>query len=148
METGSGRPERYGCRKPIFADEIFAVGAARLKQLGFPDDVTEPIRLHVPAKRYLCAVDPSYWAALSDGSKKSLELQGGVMSMAEARAFERDHGQFGADAATLRRWEDEGKTMFRTGEREPVAWSADVEASLRSWIGASIGKESQSDASA
>ena len=53
------------------------IGADYLERLGFCQGVTEPIRLHVPAKRSLCAVDPGYWEQLSDGSKASLELQGG-----------------------------------------------------------------------
>src|SRR5262249_26828453 len=42
----------------------------------FPDTVVEPVRLHVAAKRYLCAVDPAYRDLLSSASLLSLELQG------------------------------------------------------------------------
>ena len=45
----------------------------------FGPDVTEPVRLHVPAKRYLCAVDPDYAARLSPTSVKTLGLQGGAL---------------------------------------------------------------------
>ncbi|MYA99480.1 HD domain-containing protein, partial [Candidatus Poribacteria bacterium] len=45
----------------------------------FPEAVTTPIRLHVPAKRYLCATDASYHDGLSEASKRSLIVQGGVM---------------------------------------------------------------------
>ncbi|PSN19347.1 phosphohydrolase [filamentous cyanobacterium CCP5] len=77
-----------------------------LKQL-FPTAVTAPIQLHVDAKRYLCAVDRDYWAQLSPVSKRSLELQGGVFSEAEAEAFIK---QPGAEAAVrLRRWDDQAK---------------------------------------
>ena len=73
----------------------------------FPEGVTTPIRLHVPAKRYLCTVDTSYFAGLSDASKRSLKLQGGVMSGEECDAFEKIlHYQ---DALTLRRWDDHAK---------------------------------------
>lgn len=55
----------------------------------FGPAVTEPVRLHVAAKRYLCAVEPSYFATLSDVSVRTLSLQGGPMSAAEASSFER-----------------------------------------------------------
>ena len=44
----------------------------------FPDAVLDAIKLHVDAKRYLCRANDGYWAKLSDDSKRSLELQGGV----------------------------------------------------------------------
>ena len=53
----------------------------------FSADVLEPIRLHVAAKRYLCATNPRYAAALSPASVQSLALQGGPMSESEAAAF-------------------------------------------------------------
>ena len=82
------------------------VGARYLEPF-FPDAVTTPIRQHVPAKRYLCATDPSYYATLSDASKKSLELQGGPMTAAEQTAFEQiPHFQ---DSLVLRRWDDLAK---------------------------------------
>ena len=111
------------------------VGADYLQRLGFGDDVTQPIRLHVPAKRYLCAVDPEYWEQLSDGSKASLELQGGVMDAEEAAAYERDHAEAGQSAAQLRRWEDEGKNLFCHGGRDPVVFDAATEEQLRRWMG-------------
>ena len=55
----------------------------------FGPDVTEPVRLHVPAKRYLCAVDMSYFGKLSPDSVRSMALQGGPMSREEVRSFER-----------------------------------------------------------
>ena len=48
----------------------------------------EPIRLHVDAKRFLCAREPGYLEALSPDSKRSLALQGGVFDEAQAKAFE------------------------------------------------------------
>ena len=73
----------------------------------FPESVITPIRLHVPAKRYLCTVDESYHDGLSDASKKSLKVQGGIMSDAEKAAFEEiPHYE---DALTLRRWDDLAK---------------------------------------
>lgn len=81
-------------------------GAAWLRPL-LPPAVTAPIALHVRAKRYLCAVDPAYEGGLSDGSVRSLALQGGPMTAAEIEAFRALPG-FG-DAVRLRRWDDEGK---------------------------------------
>jgi gamma-butyrobetaine dioxygenase len=69
--------------------------------------VTEPGRLHVAAKRYLCAVEEPYLAGLSPASVQSLALQGGPMSDVEARAFERL--PFATEAIRLRRWDDEAK---------------------------------------
>jgi predicted HD phosphohydrolase len=84
------------------------VGAAYLGDL-YSRAVTAPIALHVRAKRYLCAVDPSYHAGLSAGSQRSLVLQGGPMTADEVAAFERLNGA--DDAVRLRRWDDEGKVV-------------------------------------
>jgi phosphonate degradation associated HDIG domain protein len=69
--------------------------------------VAEPVRLHVAAKRYLCATDPAYAAKLSPASRLSLELQGGPFTPAEAAAFEADPHH--AAAVRLRRWDDAAK---------------------------------------
>ncbi len=74
----------------------------------FGDDVLGPIKLHVDAKRYLCATRPEYFASLSDDSKRSLALQGGIYSAGQAQTFIR---QPGAEAAVrLRIWDDLAKT--------------------------------------
>lgn len=73
----------------------------------FPAAVLEPIRLHVDAKRYLCLIDQGYWASLSAASKHSLELQGGVYSLAEASAFIAQ--PFAAESVRLRRYDDLAK---------------------------------------
>lgn len=73
----------------------------------FGPEVAEPVRLHVQAKRYLCATEPGYLERLSTLSKRSLEIQGGPMTEPEARAFEL--GPFRADAVRLRLWDDIGK---------------------------------------
>jgi phosphonate degradation associated HDIG domain protein len=77
----------------------------------FPPDVTEPVRLHVAAKRYLCAVEPAYHEALSAASRRSLELQGGPMDAAEAAAFAASPHH--AAAVTLRRFDDQAKVPGR-----------------------------------
>jgi len=73
----------------------------------FGPEVAEPIRMHVAAKRYLCATDPSYMGELSPASILSLELQGGPYSPAEVAEF--DRSPFAADAVRLRRYDDVGK---------------------------------------
>lgn len=73
----------------------------------FPPSVTAPIALHVEAKRYLCAVDPSYHALLSEGSVRSLHTQGGPMRPDEVTRFESMPAH--RAACDLRRWDDEGK---------------------------------------
>jgi [1-hydroxy-2-(trimethylamino)ethyl]phosphonate dioxygenase len=73
----------------------------------FGPDVTEPIRLHVAAKRYLCAIEPEYSALLSPDSVLSLRLQGGPMSPPEVAAFRTEpHAEA---AVRLRRCDDAAK---------------------------------------
>jgi gamma-butyrobetaine dioxygenase len=73
----------------------------------FGSEVTEPVRLHVAAKRYLCAVEPGYQEKLSPASAYTLSKQGGPMSAEEAAAFEANE-RF-AEAVRLRRWDEGGK---------------------------------------
>ena len=78
----------------------------------FPAGATEPVRLHVDAKRYLCAIDPAYSEALTPASRHTLELQGGSMPAEEAQAFAALPGA--AAAVALRRWDDAGKVANRS----------------------------------
>lgn len=71
--------------------------------------VTEPIRLHVQAKRYLCATDSAYWSGLSAASRQSLQLQGGIFSDAEAQQFIAQ--PYSQDAVRLRCWDDQAKIV-------------------------------------
>lgn len=73
----------------------------------FSDAVLEPIRMHVDAKRYLCAVDDSYWASLSIASKHSLEQQGGVFTQSQAEEFLKQ--LYSEEAVRLRRYDDLAK---------------------------------------
>lgn len=78
----------------------------------FGPEVTEPIRMHVAAKRYLCTVDPDYLAGLSPASAASLEVQGGPFTTADAATFiERP---FAEDAVRLRIWDDLAKDVEAT----------------------------------
>jgi gamma-butyrobetaine dioxygenase len=82
------------------------IGAGYLSRW-FPRAVTEPVRLHVPAKRYLCATEEDYFGRLSPMSVRTLELQGGPMSAEECAAFAAlPHA---ADAVSLRRWDEAAK---------------------------------------
>ena len=81
--------------------------ADQLLSAHLPASVTEPIRLHVAAKRYLCFADTAYLEALSPSSVLSLGLQGGPMSQEEAVAFLA--GPFAQEAIALRHWDDEAK---------------------------------------
>lgn len=73
----------------------------------FGPAVSEPVRLHVAAKRYLCATEAAYFRKLSAASVHSLGKQGGPMSAQEAAAFAALPRA--AAAALLRRWDDGGK---------------------------------------
>jgi phosphonate degradation associated HDIG domain protein len=89
------------------ADARHEETGARWLARHFPAEVSEPVRLHVPAKRYLCATDEHYFAQLSPASVHTLQLQGGPMSADEIRQFEGE--RFSWDAVRVRRWDDQGK---------------------------------------
>ena len=72
----------------------------------FVPEVSQPIKLHVLAKRYLCR-NNAYYNILSDASKISLKIQGGIMSDVEAQKF--TSSKFFNDAIMLRKFDDDGK---------------------------------------
>jgi gamma-butyrobetaine dioxygenase len=74
----------------------------------FSPEVSEPVRLHVAAKRYLCATNHKYQEILSPESVRSLHVQGGPMTDAELDAFEEE--VFYGQAVQLRHWDDQAKT--------------------------------------
>jgi len=88
-------------------DDVHENKAAAFLRKYFPDAVTEPVRLHVMAKRYLSSTEEDYYAMLSEPSKQSLVLQGGLMSSAEVSDFEQH--PFFSDAVKLRKWDDQAK---------------------------------------
>jgi len=88
-------------------DDLHQYAALPFLRETFGDDVLEPIRLHVDAKRYLCATRPDYYDALSPDSKRSLALQGGVYSTEAAAAFIAK--PYAADAVSVRLWDDLAK---------------------------------------
>jgi phosphonate degradation associated HDIG domain protein len=88
-------------------DARHEVGGSRWLAARFGPEVAEPVRLHVAAKRYLCATDGDFMPRLSAASIHSLHLQGGPMSSAEIPAFEAEpHFR---DAILLRHCDDRGK---------------------------------------
>jgi phosphonate degradation associated HDIG domain protein len=82
------------------------VGSAWLASR-FSAEVSEPVRLHVPAKRYLCATNAHYFSKLSPASVVTLKLQGGPMSAAEVARFETE--RYHKEAVLVRQWDDQGK---------------------------------------
>ena len=88
---------------------------ARILAPFFPPAVTECIRLHVAAKRYLCAKDPAYLRSLSTASVHTLSLQGGAMSPGEADEFEQS--QFHREAVRVRICDDQAKVAGMTTRR-------------------------------
>ena len=87
----------------------------------FGPEVSEPVRLHVAAKRYLCAVESDYFGKLSPDSVRSLKLQGGVMSLDELKMFRANPHH--AEAVRLRRYDEAAK--------DPRATTADFDHFLR-----------------
>ncbi|MBK5289915.1 MAG: HD domain-containing protein [Acidimicrobiia bacterium] len=92
-------PVRHGEIGAAFVEPLLGARVARL------------VALHVPAKRYLVATDPTYGNRLSDGSSVSLGLQGGAMTTAEIADFGDDPD--GPDAAVLRRADEAAKVIGR-----------------------------------
>ena len=92
---------------PPIKDDLHQFVALPFLRGVFTDAVLEPIKLHVEAKRYLCAVDPRYWNSLSPASKHSLELQGGIFDENQVKAFE--DLPYASQATRLRRYDDLAK---------------------------------------
>lgn len=96
-------------------DDLHEELAAQWLSRHFGCEVVEPVRLHVAAKRFLCATDPVYFGRLSPASQLSLKLQGGPMSTSEVGKFlSLPHYR---DAVMLRRWDDEAKEIGRSTRR-------------------------------
>lgn len=85
-----------------------SLGSAWLSRF-FGSEVTEPVRLHVEVKRYLCVAEPGYLERLSEASILSLKLQGGPHDAEEAKAFAAEpHAEA---AVKLRHWDEEAKVV-------------------------------------
>jgi phosphonate degradation associated HDIG domain protein len=85
------------------------VGADYLRTCGFSERVAKLVEYHVQAKRYLTLRQPGYYAQLSEASRRTLEYQGGVMSNAEADAFEQD--PLYQISLHMRQWDERAKEM-------------------------------------
>jgi phosphonate degradation associated HDIG domain protein len=88
-------------------DDLHQYAALPFLRALYADDVLAPIRMHVDAKRYLCATRDGYYEALSADSKRSLGLQGGVFTPEQAAAFVAQ--PFAGDAVSVRLWDDLAK---------------------------------------
>ncbi len=88
-------------------DDLHQFHGAKYLRDTFGRAVSEPVRLHVEAKRTLCATRPGYYENLSADSRRSLALQGGVHDAAGVAAFARN--EFAEDATNLRLWDDQAK---------------------------------------
>ena len=80
----------------------------------FSKKITESIRLHVVAKRYLCSIDNSYYESLSKASKNSFQVQGGALNKEEINELE--NNKYFKDAVRLRKWDDRGKVSLKEVE--------------------------------
>jgi predicted HD phosphohydrolase len=92
-----------------------------------PERVAWCVRMHAEAKRYLCTVEPAYHDGLSPGSKRTLVIQGGVMTREEADRFA-GH-PWARDALALRRWDDQAKVVGK-----PTSSMEDWEPLLRRYF--------------
>ena len=88
-------------------DDLHEERGHRFLMAWFGPEVTEPVRLHVAAKRYLCATEADYHDKLSPDSVLSLSLQGGPMSAAEVATF--DTMPHSAASVRLRRFDEQAK---------------------------------------
>ena len=88
-------------------DEHHELSGAAFLDTYYPAAVVAPIRLHVAAKRYLCAAEPDYRATLSEASVVSLQAQGGPFDLAQRAEFLRL--PYAHNAIRLRRYDDFGK---------------------------------------
>lgn len=100
-ETGENEMDGFGIK------DHEAIGAEILLNMGFSEKTAKLVASHVKAKRYLTLRDPDYYNQLSEASKRTLEFQGGMMSVEEANAFEND--PFFSEIILMRRWDEQAK---------------------------------------
>ncbi|WP_248742313.1 MULTISPECIES: phosphonate degradation HD-domain oxygenase [unclassified Pseudomonas] len=85
------------------------LGADYLREAGFSERLARLVEYHVQAKRFLTLREPGYYERLSEASRRTLEYQGGVMTEAEADAFEQD--PLCAVSLRMRQWDELAKEM-------------------------------------
>lgn len=86
------------------------LGADYLRRAGFSERMARLVEYHVQAKRYLTLKEPGYYERLSEASRRTLEYQGGVMTPAEAEAFEQD--PLCEVSLRMRHWDELAKEMW------------------------------------
>ncbi|KUJ18467.1 uncharacterized protein LY89DRAFT_642787 [Mollisia scopiformis] len=94
------------------------IGEEYLKNLGFGEKVWKLVGSHVAAKRYLTAIDTSYYDGLSEASKQSLKFQGGPFQGEELEQFMRH--PLSEDMVKLRKWDDRAKVVGIEGSTPRV----------------------------
>ena len=113
-DVGHMLHESGAAPEPFEKDDLHEVAGALWLAERFGLEVSEPVRLHVAAKRYLVAAEPGYGGILSPDSVRTLALQGGPMSPEECAAFDRlPHV---AAAKRLRRIDEQAKDPHRATE--------------------------------
>ncbi|MBI6940443.1 HDIG domain-containing protein [Pseudomonas putida] len=85
------------------------IGAEYLRRCGFSEQMALLVQYHVEAKRYLTLRQPGYYARLSEASRRTLEYQGGVMTEAQADAFELD--PLFSVSLRMREWDERAKEV-------------------------------------
>ena len=83
------------------------LGADYLREAGFSERMARLVEYHVQAKRYLTLRESGYYDRLSEASRRTLEYQGGVMTEAQAEAFERD--PLCKISLRMRHWDEQAK---------------------------------------
>lgn len=63
------------------------IGRAFLKSCGMPYLVYDLVGSHVQTKRYLCTANKKYYDRLSEASKETMKMQGGLMTPSEIMDF-------------------------------------------------------------
>jgi len=86
-----------------------SIGENYLLTHGFSARIGRLVQGHVPAKRYLTFKYPEYYQRLSQASKETLTIQGGVMQADEAAAFEAD--PLFDSYIKMREWDDRAKLV-------------------------------------
>jgi predicted HD phosphohydrolase len=104
--SGEAKPEVEGSVGRFGHDEL---GAQYLSAVGFSEKVSRLVGSHVQAKRYLCAIDASYYDTLSQASKQSLKHQGGPMDGTQKEDFA--NSPWCEEMCRLRRWDDGAKLV-------------------------------------
>ena len=99
--TGDNEMDEYGIK------DHEALGAQYLSEHGFSSKISKLVASHVQAKRYLTRKDPDYFNQLSEASRKTLDFQGGMMTIEEANAFEKD--PLFSEIILMRRWDEQAK---------------------------------------